>query len=161
MASATADGKVFSSTVSYDVFGRESSRSITQNGQLFQTISLSYHTNGKIATRQISDANQVTITRESYTYDTYGRLINYACAGPQYGVDQRGRQIQSQQFTYDHLNNITEVLTDFVDHGSDKASRFFTGADPTQLTQIANTNPVQVIQLRYDACGNLASDGVS
>lgn len=160
LLSAVADGKAFSSVLSYDEFGRESERRITQNGVLFQTIAQSYHRNGKIASRKISDANQVVITGESFTYDEFGRLALYSCTGPNFPVDQHRRSIRSQHFTYDHLNNITQVITALVGQMDDTATRTYGGADPTQLTQIVTTNPPQIVQLRYDANGNLESDGV-
>ncbi|MBB3210982.1 RHS repeat-associated protein [Herbaspirillum sp. Sphag1AN] len=160
MISTAADSKVFASTVNYDEFGRESSRQITENGRPFQTITLTYHANSKIASRRIVDANQFTLAHESFTYDTYGRLVSYVCTGPQYAADQLGRSIRSQAFTYDVLNNITQVVTGLVGQVDNVATRLHKGIDPTQLTQITTTNPAQIIQLNYDACGNLESDGI-
>lgn len=158
--SAVANNDTFASTLTYDMFGREAVRRITRNNAAFQTITLTYHSDDKLASRHIVDASQAALSGETFAYDVYGRLTSYICAGPQYAIDQRGRSIQSQQFSYDALNNMTQAVTSFVGGGSDVATRSFGASDPTQLRQITSTNPPQTIVLAYDANGNLASEGI-
>ncbi|ANI31135.1 hypothetical protein PL78_15070 [Yersinia entomophaga] len=145
--------------VTYDEAGRESIRRIEHNGALLQTITTTYHQNGLIASKMLTNAQGIAIIGETYLYDAYRRLITYSCSGPEYSKDQNGRSLQYQAFTYDALNNITQVISQFTDGTEDISTRSFQGRDPTQLTEIRHTNPSKVLHLNYDASGNLLSDG--
>lgn len=142
-------------SVVYDAWGRESERKLDQFGALLQNIVSTYYDDGLLATRTLKDANDAVVTGETFTYDGYSRLKSYVCDGTQFPMDRLGRAIKQQHFSYDGLDNMTEVQTTFTDGGSDRSERFFQGQDPACLTRVTHTNPVQNQTLSYDASGNL------
>ncbi|AZE53280.1 hypothetical protein C4K03_1109 [Pseudomonas synxantha] len=141
--------------IAYDSLGREAERRFEQNGALLQIMTSTYHLNSMLATRVLCNADGDLLIGESFAYDDYLRLTTYRCEGLEHPRDQQGRGIAGQDFSFDSLNNITKVVTCFADGTEDTCERFFTGADPTQLTRLTHTNPVQDISLTYDAAGNL------
>lgn len=141
--------------VSYDALGREAERHFEHNGTLLQVMTSTYHLNSLLATRFLRDASSQVVIGETFTYDAYLRLKTYRCEGLEHPRDQAGRGIVGQDFSFDSLNNITRVVTSFADSTRDICERFFTGADPTQLTRLTHTLPAQDVTLIYDAAGNL------
>ncbi|AZF46341.1 RHS repeat-associated core domain-containing protein [Pseudomonas sp. R2-7-07] len=141
--------------VSYDSLGREAERRFEQNGALLQVMSSTYHTNSMLATRFLRNASSQVVIGETFAYDAYLRLRTYRCEGLEHPKDRLGRAITGQDFSFDNLNNITRVVTTFADGTQDTCERFFTGADPTQLTRLTHTLPVQSFTAAYDAAGNL------
>ncbi|WP_256659084.1 RHS repeat-associated core domain-containing protein [Pseudomonas sp. R4-39-08] len=141
--------------VSYDSLGREAERRFEQNGALLRVMSSTYHTNSMLATRFLRNASSQVVIGETFTYDAYLRLKTYRCEGLEHPKDRLGRAITGQDFSFDNLNNITRVVTTFADGTQDTCERFFTGADPTQLTRLTHTLPVQNFTATYDAAGNL------
>jgi RHS repeat-associated protein len=146
--------------MSYDVFGRESSRRTMRNGTQIQNMALTYRNDNKISSRHITGINAARIADETFAYDSYGRLSHYTCSGPQYPGDSAGRQIASQQFRHDSLNNLTSVITTFIDGSTDNINRIYNSANPTQLSRIEYSNPPHVRNLSYDPDGNLINDGI-
>ncbi|WP_186650395.1 RHS repeat domain-containing protein [Fluviispira vulneris] len=145
-------------TLSFDNFGRESIRSLRRDGALLQTISLSYYPNGQISQRKIGDARGNTLCDEIFYYDAYRRLISYQCNGAEFPLDSHGRKIKKQDFTFDSLDNITSVKTQFMDNSENICTRTFSQENPTQLVQVSYSNPFSQHVLQYDASGNLLSD---
>ncbi|MBJ2244462.1 RHS repeat domain-containing protein [Pseudomonas haemolytica] len=142
--------------VSYDALGREAERRFEQNGTLLQVMTCTYHVNSMLASRFLHDASSRVVIGETFTYDAYLRLKTYRCEGLEHPQDQMGRGIVGQDFSFDSLNNITQVVTSFAGGTQDICERFFTGPDPTQLTRLTHTLPVQDVTLTYDAAGNLS-----
>lgn len=141
--------------ISYDGLGRERLRRFEQDRVLLQTLTSTYHPSGLLATRVMHDANGQVVTGDAYEYDAFGRLRGYTCQGRQRPVDRQDRDIAAQQFTYDAADNLTKVVTTFVDGSEDVCLRYFTGLDPSQLTRLTYSNPVRDITLTYDEAGNL------
>lgn len=141
--------------VSYDTLGREAERRFEQNGALLQVMTSTYHANSMLATRFLRDASARVVIGETFTYDAYLRLKTYRCEGLEHPKDHQGRGIVGQDFSFDSLNNITRVVTNFADGTQDTCMRYFTGSDPTQLTRVTHTRPVQDFTLTYDAAGNM------
>jgi len=141
--------------VSYDSLGREAERRFEQNGALFQVLASTYYVNGMLATRVLKDAGSQVVISETFTYDAYLRLKTYRCTGLEHPKDHLGRGIVGEDFTFDSLNNITQVITTFADNSQDTCKRYFTGTDPTRLTRLTHTRPAQDFTLTYDAAGNL------
>ncbi len=145
-------------TLSFDNFGREASRSLRRDGALLQTISLSYYPNGQISQKKIGDARGNILCDEVFYYDAYRRLISYQCNGIEYPLDSHGRKIKKQDFTFDSLDNITRVVTQFLDNSENICTRTFSQANPSQLVQVSFSNPNSQHVLQYDASGNLLTD---
>jgi RHS repeat-associated protein len=141
--------------VSYDALGREAERRFEENGALLQVMTSTYHVNSMLATRVLRDASSRVLIGETFTYDAFLRLKTYRCEGLEQPQDHLGRGIVGQDFNFDSFNNITRVVTSFVDGTQDTCERFFTGTDPTQLTRLTHTVPQQDVTLTYDAAGNL------
>jgi len=115
-----------------------------------------------------------TLRQEGYAYDTRGRLVSYSCmaadnSSPEnpdnhyWPQDPYGNKIKAQLFTFSDIDNITVVLSTFVDDSN--RARYFFGdpakkEDPAQLLRITNTHAsyVKEIALTYDANGNLTTD---
>ena len=96
---------------------------------------------------------------ETFEYDPRGRLELYTATGPNSPLDPQGKQIQSQTFKFDALDNLTEVTTVFAG-GSNIALYEYNGEDPVQLSAVSNSHadyPAR-IELDYDANGNLTVD---
>lgn len=141
--------------ITYDSLGREAERRFEQNGELLQVMTSEYHPNSMLAKRVFRDAKAQLVIGETFSYDAYLRLKTYRCEGREHPQDRLGRSIVGQDFSFDSLNNITHVVTSFVGNTQDVCERFFTGTDPTQLTRLTHTLPVQDVTLTYDAAGNL------
>ncbi|MCF4989853.1 RHS repeat-associated core domain-containing protein, partial [Pseudomonas gessardii] len=141
--------------VSYDSLGREAERRFEQNGALLQVMTSTYLANSMLATRVLTDASSRVVISETFTYDAYLRLKTYRCTGLEHPKDHLGRGIVGEDFTFDSLNNITQVITTFADNSQDTCKRYFTGTDPTRLTRLTHTRPAQDFTLTYDAAGNL------
>lgn len=141
--------------VSYDTLGREAERRFEQNGALLQVMTSTYYANSMLATRILKDASSRVVIGETFTYDAYLRLKTYRCEGLEHPKDHLGRGLVEQDFSFDNLNNITKVVSTFADGTQDTCMRYFTGTDPTQLTRVTHTRPVQDFTLTYDAAGNV------
>jgi RHS repeat-associated protein len=141
--------------VSYDTLGREAQRRFLHNGVLLHVMSSTYHPNSLLASRIVRDAASELVMGETFTYDAFLRLKDYGCEGREHPRDWLGRDIVGQQFSFDSLDNITGVVTTFADGTQDISERFFTDADPTRLTRVTHSNPLQDDALTYDAAGNL------
>ena len=98
---------------------------------------------------------------ETFAYDSRGRLELYTVSGTHAPLDPQGKQIRSQIFGFDALDNIVNVETGFAG-GSNTAVYEYTGQDPTQLSAVRNSHadyPAD-IELDYDGDGNLILDNM-
>lgn len=144
--------------LTYDSFGREATRTLRVQGSVWQTIQQSYSASGQLVERITKDGANVLVNQDTFTYDAYSRLTAFTCTGSRYPKDSRGRQVKSQKFTYDLLNNITRVESGYADGATNISSRSFSTTVPTQLIRIEETQPVGSYSLSYDADGNLSRD---
>ncbi|UKZ82966.1 hypothetical protein TrVFT333_010767 [Trichoderma virens FT-333] len=147
----------------YDDFGREVERVVSQGDQQLYRLSQSYGITGLIATRSLEDGNGTAIREDSFEYDVHSRLVSFTSKGDesQLPADEKGHRIQSQQFTLDNLDNIRSVITTFNDGKQDVATYAYNNDDdPAQVTQITHTHPdfPTQITLAYNANGCLTQD---
>lgn len=66
-----------------------------------------------------------------------------------------------QMFSFDDLDNITEVRTSYADGGMSVAEYHFKSIDPVQLTSFSysiDDGTPTVVELVYDADGNMVRD---
>ncbi|GLA52288.1 hypothetical protein AnigIFM63604_009137 [Aspergillus niger] len=143
----------------YDDFGREIERINLQGDKQVSKLTQSYGETSLITTRQL-EVDGKTVRNESFAYDEHNRLVKYKCEGSQPPKDEKGHEIQTQEFTFDNLDNITSVTTGFQDGTQNKATYSYSKNDPTQLSQIANSHPdfTSQITLEYDSNGCLTQD---
>ncbi|WP_095066956.1 RHS repeat domain-containing protein [Pseudomonas sp. Irchel 3A18] len=151
-------GQSLSVSLEYDDAGREVLRSFTLPGGTKQQLVQAYDAADHLKQRTLKEGSTV-LRDETFVYDARGRLERYTASGPDAPVDPQGKQIQSQTFTFDALDNILSVETVFAG-GSNMAEYEYTGQDPTQLSAVRNSHadyPAN-IELDYDDNGNLTLD---
>jgi RHS repeat-associated protein len=154
----TANNRSLKISLEYDDAGREVLRAFSLPGGIVQTLAQAYDAADHLQQRTLKQGATV-LRDEHFEYDSRGRLEVYTATGPQAPVDPQGKQIASQRFTFDALDNILEVETTFAG-GSNTAVYEFAGADPTQLTAVRNSHgdyPAEIL-LSYDDDGNLITD---
>ncbi|KAL6825506.1 hypothetical protein J3E69DRAFT_355507 [Trichoderma sp. SZMC 28015] len=147
--------------LTYDDFGREVERVVSQGDQPLFRLTQSYGRTGLVITRDLEDENGTTILHESFEYDVHSRLVTFTCTGDEshFPADENGHRIQSQQFNLDDHDNIRSVATTFSDGTQDIATYAYNNDDDcTQLTQINHTLPPSQIVLAYNANGCLTQD---
>ncbi|HGJ5905262.1 MAG TPA: RHS repeat-associated core domain-containing protein [Arsenophonus nasoniae] len=157
--SAGGDNQI-TTRLSYDDLGREISRQIETTAGEVLTISQSWLANGLLASRQMSQ-NQQLLQQAQYRYDNRNRLIDYQLSGSELPQDGYGQRMKGQTYQYDALNNLQKVTTTLAD-GSDNESHYFytNSQDPTQLTGLTHSHPAYPpqIALEYDSEGRLTKD---
>ncbi|GLB00775.1 hypothetical protein AtubIFM57143_009828 [Aspergillus tubingensis] len=163
LSSTTVQDKEHDSSLTtnlvYDDFGREIERTVLQGEKQVSRLTQSFGETSLITTRQVEDNGNI-VRNESFAYDEHNRLVKYSCEGSQLPKDEKGHEIQSQEFTFDNFDNITSVTTGFQDGTQNTATYSYSQSDPTQLSQIANSHPdfTSEITLAYDANGCLIQD---
>lgn len=161
-------------TLSFDHFGREVSRSIVSNRGQTWRIAQTWLTNHQLGSRMFSYGGEASRT-EQYEYDARNRLTRYRCSGSDVPVNEFGKRVTSQTFSFDALDNITCCVSEF-DGGKNIATFKYSENDPCQLVSVANTHaawPTRLVfeydkagrmlnnehghELEYDALGRLSS----
>ncbi|MBX8511618.1 hypothetical protein K5D34_18190, partial [Pseudomonas cichorii] len=151
-------GQSLKISLEYDDAGREVLRSFVLPGGAVQKLVQVYDAADHLQQRTLGQGSLV-LRDETFTYDSRGRLERYTASGPEAPLDPQGKQIQSQVFGFDALDNIVSVETVFAG-GSNTALYEYTGLDPTQLSAVRNSHadyPAS-IELEYDDNGNLTLD---
>ncbi|PWY69620.1 RHS repeat protein [Aspergillus sclerotioniger CBS 115572] len=151
---------VFDFSLAYDEFGREIDRVIRRKEEIVCRLHQTYSQTGLIETRLVKGNEGVSLQEENFKYDDRNRLVEYTCEGTHPPIDGRGNQLQTQIFSFDNYDNIVGMTTSFQDGGHNVTTYTYSKDDPTQLTEITNTNntyPSQ-IDLEYDTNGCLTRD---
>ncbi|TGO18043.1 hypothetical protein BPAE_0398g00060 [Botrytis paeoniae] len=150
-----------STTLTYDDFGREVGRSVYKGETtLLYNLSQTYTQTGLVNSRSQEDSQGVVLRGETFEYDVDNRLITYLCQGSLAPIDQIGRHLQLQSFTFNDYNNVVQMSTTFHDGTQNSTSYTFNAQDPTQLISITNTHPDYPanVDLEYDQNGCLTKD---
>ncbi|MCV4288011.1 sugar-binding protein [Pseudomonas capsici] len=152
------NGQSLTIRLEYDDAGREVLRSFTLPGGATQELLQAYDAADHLQQRTLKEDSTV-LRDETFVYDSRGRLEVYTASGPEAPLDPQGKQIQSQVFGFDVLDNLLKVETVFAG-GSNTALYEYTGLDPTQLSAVRNSHPdyPASIELEYDDNGNLTLD---
>ncbi|RON52336.1 hypothetical protein BK666_02905 [Pseudomonas frederiksbergensis] len=114
----TVTGDNLQQQLTYDVFGRERTRSWGKNGdqpnqKIVQT--LTFTGRDKVASRHW-EQTAILSHEHHYTYDSRGRLRETTANGPAAPIDKRtGKQISKQKFTLNALDGYQEIQTTYVD----------------------------------------------
>lgn len=111
-----------------------------------------------------SNNNIINSSTETYEYDSLNRLSNYVCSGPFFSVNEDGKPIKTQIFSYDGLNNITKSVTSFDGDDAQETITYYynNSSDKNQLSGFTKvytgqTN-IKLQRLQYDAWGRLIQD---
>ena len=154
-------GRSLETRLTYDDLGRETSRTFVIDGIAAQTQALSYSLDGKLAQKVLSSGETV-LRDEHFTYDQRGRLSGYTCDGSQRPRDPYGKEIVSQHYVFDALDNIVSVRTEFP--GGDNLATFtYSAVDPSQLIEVrhSHTDYPALVTLEYDADGQMIKDDLA
>ncbi|RMO19842.1 hypothetical protein ALQ47_02580 [Pseudomonas cichorii] len=152
------NGQSLTIRLEYDDAGREVLRSFTLPGGATQELLQAYDAADHLQQRTLKGGSTV-LRDETFVYDSRGRLEVYTASGPETPLDPQDKQIQSQVFGFDVLDNLLKVETVFAG-GSNTALYEYTGLDPTQLSAVRNSHPDYParIELEYDENGSLTLD---
>ncbi|WP_447770947.1 RHS repeat domain-containing protein [Pseudomonas kilonensis] len=125
----------------YDDQDREILRTLTLNQLSPRTQAQTWQVDGLLKTRHLQQ-DGVTLLKETFTYDPRGRLVKHECEGSTLPRDSEGREIRSQIFAFDALDNIKLTLTTFADGKTERAMFAYTDENnPCQLQGITYTPP--------------------
>ncbi len=161
--SVSEDGQlVQSTTLTYDEFSRETQRKITAQEHTL-TIGSAYDTLHKMISRSVSTGCGESL-RESYRYDVRHRLTGYNISADSseslLPKNEYGRAISSQALEYDDLNNLIKQSTFFPSGECDEAILTY---DVQRLLGVSHSLLTgdnaypQKTVLDYDKDGNLVS----
>lgn len=142
----------------HDEFGREILRRSSSQGNDVVEIAQSFGPGDKLSQRTLTSSGVLRV--ETFAYDVRGRLTRYACQGQQAPVDAQGNVIVAQDYTYDFLDNIHQVVTHFPG-GENTATYRYDLTDKTQLSGVTHSHPDYASAnstFRYDDDGNLLND---
>ena len=144
----------------YDDFGREILRRSSSQGTDVVEVVQSFGPGDKLSQRTLKSNGVRRV--ETFAYDLRGRLTHYACQGQQAPVDAQGKVIVSQNYTYDYLDNVRQVVTRFAG-GENTATYRYDLPDKTQLSAVTHSHPAYASAnstFRYDEDGNLLNDSL-
>ncbi|WP_157861779.1 RHS repeat-associated core domain-containing protein [Erwinia tasmaniensis] len=155
-----AAGSTLTTSLAYDDFGREITRTVDDSNGVTLSVSQSWLDNDLLAKRTLR-RNNATESEEQYDYDVRHRLVAFSISGSSLPPDAYGHKMTAQTYQYDALNNLTAVNTMLADGSSDTATYHYENADdPTQLTSLTHTHDhyPQSLTLKYDADGRMIRD---
>ncbi|KAK6852073.1 hypothetical protein PG995_012198 [Apiospora arundinis] len=146
----------------YDEFGRETRRVFFQGQDVLYDRRQVFGKTNKVAERRTEDGRKNMLRQECFAYDNKHRLIHYTCEGSEPPVDENGWAIQKQTFSFNALDNLTEVTTISASGQVNTTSYQFSAQDPTQLVQIAQSHPdlKPNVKVEYNQQGALTSDDI-
>ncbi|WP_256207089.1 RHS repeat domain-containing protein [Pseudomonas sp. P97.38] len=119
----------------YDDQGREILRTLTLNQLPPRTQAQTWQVDGLLQTRELQQ-DGLSLLKETFGYDARGRLTKHECEGGTLPRDSEGREIRSQIFSFDALDNIKLVLTKFADDKTERAIFTYDTDNPCQLQGI-------------------------
>ncbi|WP_082056637.1 RHS repeat domain-containing protein [Pseudomonas sp. 10-1B] len=140
----------------YDTLGRETSRTLSVNGQTRKWVQV-WLDNDMLYSRTLWQGEQ-KLREETFEYDDLGRLTKYDC--PVETDD--GRQITTQLFKFDAVDNIERCRTTFSDGARDDADFTYFAHDSFRLKKVTHTLPPEGCPAEqtfsYDDLGNMLND---
>ncbi|MGB5955210.1 RHS repeat domain-containing protein [Pseudomonas sp.] len=157
-------------TLKYDEFDREISRTFDFGDSLTQSLTQVYNDIDNLVQRTLCEDSTV-LRDEFFTYDLRNRLTLYQCKGEggqpalQAPEDPWGNVIAQQAFILDELDNITLVTTTDAEGQIHRTRYSFDNPlDPAQLTGLvhypAGRSALPPVSFTYDDNGNMTCDEV-
>jgi len=143
-------------TQHYDSLGRETRRTLSVNGQARQLVQV-WLDNDMLHSRTLWQDGQ-KLREEKYEYDNLGRLSKYDCPVE----TASGRQITTQMFQFDAVDNIIRCRTVFNDGDRDTAYFTYSAHDIFRLEKVTHDVPPEGYPeeqtFSYDELGNMLND---
>lgn len=143
-------------TQHYDSLGRETRRTLSVNGMERQLVQV-WLDNDMLHSRTLWQGGQ-KLREEKYEYDSLGRLTKYDCPVE----TASGRQIKTQMFKFDAVDNIERCRTTFNDGEIDTAQFSYCAHDRFRLETVTHTLPPEGCPkeqtFSYDELGNMLND---
>ena len=146
----------------HDSLGREVERILTryhnQTKVMEQRITQVWRDDDLLHSRTLLRDGQRQLT-ETFEYDLRKRLESYLCEGQAeaFPCNAKGRAIEEQSFTYDHLDNLTTCNTWFADGSRDRAVYTCEGFQLKKVTHTHEDYPASR-DFGYDDDGNMTND---
>nr|WP_314876558.1 RHS repeat-associated core domain-containing protein [uncultured Pseudomonas sp.] len=151
-------------TLTYDSMGREHTRTFaatTAGSTRSYKQTLLYSDLDQVVNRAWEEGSSTG--KETFDYDTRGRLITYTADAAFAPEDPFGNRVTRQVFRFNLLDGYEQVDSTFADGSTDTACFFYGNPeDPTQLTRITHNHakwPAEIV-LTYDACGRVVGDSL-
>ncbi|MCE5979903.1 RHS repeat-associated core domain-containing protein [Pseudomonas sp. JR33AA] len=143
-------------TQHYDSLGRETRRTLSVNGQVRQLVQV-WQDNDMLHSRTLWQDEQ-KLREETFEYDDLGRLTKYDCPVE----TASGRQIKTQIFRFDAVDNIQRCRTTFNEGDPDDAKFTYCAHDQFRLEKVTHTLPPEGCPpeqtFSYDELGNMLND---
>lgn len=155
-----ATGERLNIVLELDSQGREKQRTLTDSVGATVTQQLSRRADGLLDLRRTLIHGRV-VREETFSYDARNRLVKWTADGSMLPQDSYGQTLCAQEFTWDALNNVTQVLSSLADTNYDLALFAYENPhDPMQLTRVTHTAAAYppYISLEWDACGRMVKD---
>ncbi|HEX8543559.1 MAG TPA: hypothetical protein VF671_17860 [Pseudomonas sp.] len=152
--------KTFKTELSYDDFDREVRRLFSVDDTQPEELLQKFNAQDKLVDRTLSNA-QGLLLKEGFDYDERGRLWGYSSIGPKAPRDVAGKQIRSQTYIFDPLDNVKRIRTQFDDASINNSFYYYENQDKTQLTRVAHSHldyAGQNAAFTYDLDGNQLND---
>ncbi|OCR22899.1 hypothetical protein AFK24_21960 [Pseudomonas syringae] len=143
----------------YDDFGREVRRVLTVDSNQPEELSQQFNESDKLIRRSLRRGSSL-VRDEVFAYDVRGRLERYQCDGEHLPVDCCGKAILRQTYTFDELDNIRQLKTEFA-QGENVSTYEYEYSDKTQLSRVRHSHPDYAMQeatFTYDRDGNQLND---
>ncbi|WP_426118563.1 RHS repeat domain-containing protein [Pseudomonas sp. DSP3-2-2] len=143
----------------YDDFGREVRRVLTVDPNQPEELSQQFNESDKLIRRTLRRGSSL-MRDEVFAYDVRGRLERYQCDGEHLPVDSCGKAILRQTYTFDELDNIRQLKTEFAE-GENVATYEYESPDKTQLSRVRHSHTDYAAQeaiFTYDPDGNQLND---
>ncbi|WP_341520426.1 RHS repeat-associated core domain-containing protein [Pseudomonas sp. G.S.17] len=143
----------------YDTLGRETRRTQHLPDLPVRTFTQTWYDDDQLHIRERLVGEQ-SVCKETFTYDSRGRLDNYKAEGSELSSDAHGNRITEQTFLFDALNNIKLCLSKFADGSSDRAIFTHAPDDSCQLIKVTHNHESYPLstEFTYDADGHMLND---
>lgn len=136
----------------------EDTRTTTITNQPTLVFTQKYDAYQKLISKTLTKDNTIMLS-ESFAFDDDDNLIEYNAIGISLPLDEKGRAVVSQSYTYDMYRNIQSCNTTFSDGSVDYADYQYSDQDVMRLEQVVHSHPAYPsYPITYDAAGNVIRD---
>ncbi|KAL5591079.1 hypothetical protein FOBRF1_014636 [Fusarium oxysporum] len=158
--SDTQKGSDLTTIMTYDDFGRETERKVSQNSKTLYKLVQSYDVLSRLETRELRSGDDAMVRQETFGYDNMSRLADYQCHGKQVPIDEHKRELKRQEYDFTSVGGLDKVTTTFQDGSQNVTHHTYDEGNLGRLVRITNTHPEspKEVILKYDDDGNVTRD---